>query len=137
MSSPTNRNASAEVPPTQAELVMRAYGPDVHHAVRPLLDAIASLRAFRPADTDDLLKLLASLGGGNSDINAVGELGTLVSALAGSHVAQSLPAVEAHSFSEWTTEYTLLLQETAPDLMNQVLHTVEAGVRATRTGGAS
>jgi hypothetical protein len=47
--------------------------------VRPLLDAIAHLATYQPADRADLARLVASLGGlGDGTLNATGEVATLI-----------------------------------------------------------
>ncbi|MFC8570702.1 hypothetical protein ACFUIW_33595 [Streptomyces sp. NPDC057245] len=112
---------------TAAERAALAYRPDVHPAVRPLLDAIAQLHAYQPRDLLDLAQVLKSLGGdATGSPNAVAEIGDLAKELVRGPVTENLPRQERDAAIEQATEYgEVVLQGEAEDTMNQVLHVLE------------
>ncbi|MCZ0984019.1 hypothetical protein O1L60_45475 [Streptomyces diastatochromogenes] len=120
-------NSLSQTSRTAAERAALAYQPDVHPAVRPLLDAIAHLHSYQPADTADLAQLLRSLGGDTSGAtNAVAEIGELVKDLAHHPVTAELPGAERVALAREATEYgEVALQGEGEDQLNQVLHILE------------
>ncbi|MEJ8654752.1 hypothetical protein WKI65_43640 [Streptomyces sp. MS1.AVA.3] len=109
---------------TAAERVARAYAPEVHPAVRPLLDAIAHLASYEVADRADLARLVASLGGlGDGTVNASAEIAVLVEGcsrhplLAGS--------AEAAELGAWYSEMNV--QGAGEEIVNQLVHRIQGG----------
>ncbi|MFZ3475308.1 hypothetical protein ACODT3_42620 [Streptomyces sp. 4.24] len=111
---------------TAAECAARAYDADVHPAARALLDAIAQLHAYQPADRADLAKLVRSLGGDTTGAtNAVAEVGELVKVLVQGPVTGDLPRSEREAAVELAAEYGEVQLGEAEDTANQLLHVLE------------
>ncbi|MFF2571084.1 hypothetical protein [Streptomyces sp. NPDC058084] len=120
-------NVSSQTSRTAAARAALAYQPDVHPAVRPLLDAIAQLHSYQPTDTSDLAALLRSIGGDTSGAtNAVAEIGDLVKNLVHHPVTAELPGSERVALAREATEYgEVALQGEGEEQLNQVLHILE------------
>jgi hypothetical protein len=109
---------------TAAQRVARAYAPEVHPAVRPLLDAIAHLDSYEVADRADLARLVASLGGlGDGTINASAEIAVLVEGYSRhSLLGRSSEAAELGAlFSE------VHVQGEGEEIVNQLVHRIQGG----------
>ncbi|MFJ4965921.1 hypothetical protein ACIP6P_26350 [Streptomyces sp. NPDC088729] len=109
---------------TPAQRVVAAYAPEVHPAVRPLLDAIAHLASYEVADRADLARLVASLGGlGDGTINASAEIAVLVEGYSRHAVlGRSSEAAELGAlFSE------VHVQGEGEDIVNQLVYRIQGG----------
>ncbi|MDJ0465035.1 hypothetical protein [Streptomyces sp. H27-C3] len=107
-----------------AQRVARAYAPEVHPAVRPLLDAIAHLESYEVADRADLARLVASLGGlGDGTINASAEIAVLVEGYSRHPLLgrSSETAELGGLFSE------VHVQGDGEEIVNQLVHRIQGG----------
>lgn len=118
---------SSSLSRTAVERSNLAYQPDVHPAVRPLLDAVALLHSYQPKDAADAAQLLTSLGGiGDGSPNAVAEIGELVKAIVRDPVMSELPRAERAFLARQADEYSdVILQGEGEDALNQLVHAVE------------
>ncbi|WP_282797348.1 hypothetical protein [Streptomyces sp. CC224B] len=110
---------------TGAQRAARAYAPEVHPAVRPLLDAIAHLGSYDPADRADLARLVASLGGlGDGTVNATAEIAILVEGYSRHPLMGRHP--EAAELGALYSE--VHVQGEGEDIVNQLVHRIQEGL---------
>ncbi|MER0443062.1 hypothetical protein ABR738_00475 [Streptomyces sp. Edi4] len=128
-------NTFSQTSRTAAERAALAYQPDVHPAVRPLLDAIAHLHSYQPADTADLARLLRSIGGDTSGAtNAVAEIGDLVKSLVSSPATAGLPRADRVALAREAAEYgEVSLMGEGEEQLNQVIYLLEGNSEPTST----
>ncbi|PZT71548.1 hypothetical protein [Streptomyces sp. AC1-42T] len=107
---------------TPAQRVAAAYAPEVHPAVRPLLDAIAHLASYEVADRADLARLVASLGGlGDGTINASAEIAVLIETYSRHALLGRAP--EAAELGALFSE--VHVQGEGEDIVNQLVHRIQ------------
>ncbi|TQE33192.1 hypothetical protein [Streptomyces ipomoeae] len=110
---------------TAAERVARAYAPEVHPAVRPLLDALAHLNSYQVADRADLARLVTSLGGlGDGTVNAAAELAGLVESYSRHPLLVQTPeGVQAAELGALYSE--VHVQGEGEEIVNQLVHLIQ------------
>jgi hypothetical protein len=115
---------------TAAERVARAYAPEVHSAVRPLLDALAHLTSYTVADRADLARLVASLGGlGDGTVNAAAELACLVESYSRHQLLIRAP--EGAQAAELGALYSEVhVQGDGEEIVNQLVHLIQGNTAA-------
>ncbi|MFB7649330.1 hypothetical protein ACFC0S_16270 [Streptomyces sp. NPDC056084] len=126
-------NTFSQTSRTAAERAALAYQPDVHPAVRPLLDAIALLHSYEPADTADLARLLRSIGGDTSGAtNAVAEIGDLVKDFVSGPATAGLPKADRAALAREAAEYgEVALMGEGEEQLNQVIYLLEGSSEPT------